>query len=146
MEEEQDRLELGRFVVAQESVFATVLAELEAGQKESHWMWFIFPQAEGLGSSATARHFAIKSTAEARAYLKHPLLGSRLLQCCRALLSVRDKSASQIMGYPDDLKLNSSMTLFSQIAPEQAEFADVLRRYFHGGTDPRTIEWLAEGN
>lgn len=105
-------------------------------------MWFIFPQIDGLGSSSTAKRYAIKSLNEARAYMNHPVLGPRLLQCCRALLSVQDKSASEIMGYPDDLKLKSSMTLFSLAEPSRSEFNEVLARFFNGQADQRTIALL----
>ena len=108
-----DPFDLARFVSAQEGVFDVTIAELRRGQKRSHWVWFIFPQVQGLGKSLTSNKYAIRSLDEARAYLNHPVLGPRLLECCRAILSVQGKSASEIMGYPDDLKLRSSMTLFA---------------------------------
>src|SRR5215203_454029 len=108
--EEHEDFDFEDFVLAQETTFPTALAELKAGHKETHWMWFIFPQIAGLGSSSMAKRFAIKSCAEAPAYLHHPVLGERLIQCSRALLSNEDRTASEIMGYPDDLKLRSSMT------------------------------------
>jgi uncharacterized protein (DUF1810 family) len=137
-----DSFNLARFVSAQEDIFDVALSELRRGQKESHWMWFIFPQIEGLGSSAVSRRYAIRSLDEARAYLSHPVLGPRLLRCCGALLSVHGKSASDIMGYPDDLKLSSSMTLFSLVADSPPEFGEVLRKYFGGEQDRRTMELL----
>jgi len=140
--DEDDPFNLARFVTAQEGVFEVALAELRRGEKRSHWMWFIFPQIEGLGSSFTAKEYAIKSLDEARAYLKHPDLGPRLVECCRAVLSVHGKSASEIMGYPDDLKLRSSMTLFLLADDSYPEFRQVIDRYFQGQPDRRTLELL----
>lgn len=137
-----DPFHLSRFVAAQEQTFAAALSELRRGRKQTHWMWFIFPQLHGLGSSPTARHYAIKSLDEARAYLAHPSLGPRLLECCRAILSVDGKSAAEIMGYPDDLKLRSSMTLFAIAAPFHREFSDVLEKYFGGTPDALTRQLL----
>ena len=130
---------LSRFVSAQEHIFDVALSELRRGRKESHWMWFIFPQLDGLGSSSTARKYAIRSLDEARSYLSHPILGPRLLKCCRAILSVQGKSAANIMGYPDDIKLRSSMTLFSLVAVSDSEFKEVIEKYFAGQKDPRTL-------
>jgi uncharacterized protein (DUF1810 family) len=138
--EEHEDFDFEDFVLAQEATFPTALAELGAGHKETHWMWFIFPQIAGLGSSSMAKRFAIKSCAEARAYLRHPVLGERLIQCCRALLSIEDRTASEIMDYPDDLKLRSSMTLFSLADPSEAVFREILRRYYGGELDQRTVE------
>ncbi len=140
--DESDPFDLKRFVSAQEGVFEVALAELRGGQKCSHWMWFIFPQLAGLGSSSTSREYAIKSLAEARAYLAHPVLGQRLLDCCLAILTVQGRSASQIMGFPDDLKLRSSMTLFALTGDAHSEFRQVIDRYFNGRLDPRTLELL----
>jgi uncharacterized protein (DUF1810 family) len=140
--EQSDPFNLTRFVSAQEHTFDRGLSELRRGHKESHWMWFIFPQIDGLGSSSTAKKYAIRSKDEARAYLNHPILGLRLLECCRALLSLNSGSASDIMGYPDDLKLRSSMTLFSLVSVSHAEFKQVLEKYFEGQPDQRTIELL----
>lgn len=141
-EGESDPFDLNRFVSAQDGPFEAALAELRRGHKRSHWMWFIFPQLAGLGASSTSRKYAIKSLDEARAYLAHPMLGPRLLDCCKALLSVQGRSASQIMGYPDDLKLRSSMTLFALTGDSHSEFRQVLDRYFAGQLDPRTLELL----
>ena len=105
-------------------------------------MWFIFPQFQGLGSSPTAERYAIKSVEEAQAYLEHPVLGPRLVSCCRALLGVMGRSASEIMGYPDDLKLRSSMTLFALVAGAPAEFKQVLEKYYAGKPDSRTLELI----
>jgi uncharacterized protein (DUF1810 family) len=138
--------DLSRFVEAQRGVYDQALAELQRGRKQSHWMWFIFPQIDGLGSSTTARHYAIKSAAETKAYLGHPLLGDRLVKCCEALLNIRDKSASEIFGFPDDLKLRSCATLFSIVAGEGSVFSRVLDKYFEGKPDQRTIELLGDAH
>lgn len=131
---------LTRFIDAQERMYGTVLSELESGQKRSHWMWFIFPQIVGLGHSATSVHYSIKSAGEARAYLDHPVLGGRLAECSEALLAVEGRSASAIFGYPDDMKLKSSMTLFAAVAEDpHSVFARVLDRYFQGERDAATL-------
>jgi uncharacterized protein (DUF1810 family) len=134
-----DPFDLQRFLAAQEGVYPTALAELRAGSKRTHWMWFVFPQFEGLGSSATSRHFAIKSLAEARAYLDHPVLGARLRECAEAVLEVQGRSASEIFRYPDDLKLQSSMTLFELASPPESIFGRVLEKYFGGKRDEATL-------
>jgi len=134
--------DLDRFVRAQSSVYDQALAELQSGQKRTHWMWFIFPQIEGLGHSSTSVHYAIKSLEEARAYLQHPLLGPRLIECAEAVLAVEGRSISDIFGYPDDLKLGSSMTLFALAVGPQSVFARVLDKYFQGQRDERTIQLL----
>lgn len=143
----EERFALERFVSAQEGVYERALRELERGRKTSHWMWFIFPQAEGLGRSAASRHYAIRSLEEAAAYLAHPVLGPRLLRCCQALLQGQGqgKSASDIFGFPDDVKLRSSMTLFAQVDGAPPEFLAVLGRYFGGECDPQTLEILSAG-
>jgi uncharacterized protein (DUF1810 family) len=141
-EDGSDPFNLTRFVDAQADIFDVALAELRAGRKRTHWMWFVFPQVEGLGSSGTARRYAIRSLDEARAYLSHPVLGPRLLECCRAILSVPGKSASEIMSYPDDLKLLSSMTLFMLADDSHSEFRQVIEKYFQGQPDQRTLELL----
>ena len=139
---------LGRYVSAQQPVYASVCAELAAGNKRSHWMWFIFPQLRGLGSSPTARHFAISSLEEARAYLAHPLLGERLRECTRLVNGVAGSTAGVIFGYPDYLKFRSCMTLFAHVAgdsPAAADriFGEALARYYGGEPDPLTRELLA---
>lgn len=139
---ESDPFDLNRFVSAQEGLFETALAELRRGEKRSHWMWFIFPQIAGLGLSSTSRKYAIRSLDEARAYLAHPVLGQRLLDCCQAILSVHGRSADEIMGCPDDLKLRSSMTLFALAGDSHSEFRQVIDRYFDGQLDRRTLELL----
>lgn len=134
--------DLERFVEAQEAVFADVLAELRGGRKESHWMWFVFPQIDGLGASPTARRFALRSLDEARTYLDHPLLGPRLRQCCEILLGLEGRSAEQIFGYPDVMKLKSSLTLFSRAAEDAGPFEALLEKYYGGEEDPRTFALL----
>jgi len=140
-----DPYRLSRFIEAQEPVYETALRELEHGRKESHWMWFIFPQLAGLGHSPTALRFAISSLEEARAYLAHPLLGGRLIQCTRTINAVRNRTAHQIFGSPDDMKLRSSMTLFRQAATDPQPFGAALDRYFGGEADHRTLQILAGG-
>ena len=137
-----DPFHLERFVEAQVPIYEQALRELRAGCKRSHWMWFIFPQAAGLGHSPMAQHYAITSPDEAKAYLAHPLLGPRLHECAQTLLEVTGKSATEIMGTPDDLKLRSSATLFAAVSPEGSVFHQLLDRYFDGRPDPRTITWL----
>jgi uncharacterized protein (DUF1810 family) len=137
-----DPFNLSRFVTAQETSFAQPLAELKRGCKQTHWMWFIFPQIDGLGSSSTATFYAIKSLDETKAYLAHPVLGPRLVECCEALLTVPGKSVSDIMGYPDDLKLRSSMTLFARATDDPAVFNHVLEKFFDGKPDSATLRLL----
>ncbi len=137
-----DPFHLERFVSAQDACIAQVLAELRGGQKQTHWMWFVFPQLDGLGRSETAKHYGIKTRAEAEAFLAHPVLGPRLMQCCEALLSVDGRSAHEIMGSPDDLKLHSSMTLFAQLADPGSFYHRVLDRFFAGRPDARTLALL----
>lgn len=130
---------LDRFVEAQAGVWAQALAELKAGRKTSHWMWFVFPQIAGLGRSETARFYAIADTTEARAYLAHPLLGARLREAAQALLAHRGRSAEAMLGGIDAIKLRSSMTLFEAVAPEEPVFAAVLDAFFSGQRDPETV-------
>jgi uncharacterized protein (DUF1810 family) len=133
---------LQRFVEAQAPVIEQALAEMQAGRKRSHWMWFVFPQLRGLGSSPTAVRYAISSLAEAQAYLEHPLLGPRIRQCARLVLGIRDATAADIFGYPDDRKFHSSMTLFSRASADNQVFRDALTKYFGGVADPATLERL----
>jgi uncharacterized protein (DUF1810 family) len=135
-----DPFDLQRFVSAQAANFDDALAELTAGRKRTHWMWYVFPQIAGLGSSAMAQRYAIQSVDEARAYVAHPLLGSRLQQVAEALLAVQQGTAREIMGQPDDLKLRSSMTLFAHVSPPGSVFHRVLARYFNGERDAATVE------
>jgi uncharacterized protein (DUF1810 family) len=137
-----DPYNLQRFVDAQRDTFETALAELRAGRKQTHWMWFIFPQLAGLGSSSTARYYSILSVAEARAYLEHPLIGPRLLACIDAILPWADtRSADEILGAVDALKLRSSLTLFDRVEPE-GSFADALAGFYGGEPDERTLALL----
>ena len=142
-----DSYDLARFVEAQAPCYARVLDELASGEKTSHWMWFIFPQLRGLGMSSTARRFGLSGLEEARAYLAHPLLGSRLRECTRRVLAVEGRTAHEIFGSPDDLKLRSCLTLFAQAAaPSPARddrvFGEALAKYYAGEPDPRTLELL----
>jgi len=137
-----DPYDLNRFISAQEGVYDRALAELRGGLKRSHWMWYIFPQIDGLGHSPTATFYAIKSAEEARQYLEHPVLGPRLLACAEAVLFVEGLSASQIFGFPDDMKLRSSMTLFASVAGPDSVFVRVLGKYFQGEHDQKTLELL----
>ena len=147
MTEAADPYHLARFLEAQAPCYARVLEELAAGEKTSHWMWFIFPQLRGLGVSSTARRFGLTGLEEARAYLAHPLLGSRLHECTRLVLAVEGRTAYEIFGSPDDLKLRSCLTLFAQAAapspaPENRVFGEALARYYGGEPDPRPLELL----
>ena len=135
-------INLDRFLTAQEDAYSSALHELRAGRKQGHWMWFIFPQIDGLGHSSTARFYAIKSLDEAAAYLAHPVLGPRLIECCEALLLHPDRSARDILGSPDDLKLRSCATLFSRIQPGHPVFGRILDAFFPDGSDSRTLERL----
>jgi uncharacterized protein (DUF1810 family) len=140
--ETHDTFDLTRFVAAQEGVYERAVRELKSGWKLTHWMWFVFPQVTGLGTSAMARKYAIGSRAEAAAYLAHPVLGARLVECAEALLAVTGRTAHEIMGSPDDAKLRSSMTLFAAIAGPRSPFQAVLDRYYSGEADERTLGWL----
>ena len=137
-----DPYALGRFVQAQETSYDQALAEIRAGRKHSHWMWYVFPQFEGLGFSETSRRYSIKSVAEAEAYLKHPVLGPRLLECAEALLAVEGRSAHDIFGSPDDLKLRSCATLFAHVSPAGSEFERLLDKYFEGEPDEKTLRLM----
>lgn len=137
-----DLYNLERFVEAQNPVYEQVCAELQSGRKRSHWMWFIFPQLAGLGSSTTAVKFAISSLNEAEAYLKHPTLGPRLEECTRLVIRVDGRSIDEILGYPDNLKFRSSMTLFCHIPEANPVFTEALQKYFEGKLDPLTVERL----
>jgi len=133
---------LSRFVQAQQHDYAHALAEIKSGRKRTHWMWYIFPQLDGLGVSATAKHYAIKTLAEAQAYLAHSLLGPRLQECMEAVLHIEGRSARDIFGTPDDLKLRSCATLFACVSPRDSVFDRVLRKYYPGGRDGRTLQLL----
>jgi uncharacterized protein (DUF1810 family) len=137
-----DPHDLERFVKAQSPVHAQALAELRAGRKTSHWMWFVFPQIAGLGTSPMAQRYAIASLAEARAYWSHPVLGPRLKECTAAVLAVRGRSAHDIFGSPDDVKFRSCMTLFERAVPEEPLFAQALDAYYGGERDRATLQRL----
>ncbi|MBI3791788.1 MAG: DUF1810 domain-containing protein [Gemmatimonadetes bacterium] len=134
--------DLDRFVLAQAGDHERALAELRAGAKRTHWMWYVFPQCEGLGTSAMARRYAITSLDEARAYLAHPVLGPRLVACAEAVLAHPERSARAIMGEPDDLKLRSSATLFALVSPPGSVFERVLAQFFEGEPDQATLRLL----
>jgi len=138
----EDPHDLDRFVQAQQTVYRNVKAELQAGRKTTHWMWFIFPQLHGLGHSAMAQRYAIASRQEAEAYLRHPLLGKRLQECTALVNAVQGRSVQQILGAPDDLKFHSCMTLFAAVAPVEPVFAQALQQYFAGARDPATLALL----
>ncbi len=137
-----DTYDLQRFVEAQEPVYPRVVLELRAGRKQSHWMWFIFPQIAGLGHSAMAQRYAVRSRAEAVAYLAHPVLGHRLRECTRLVNAVEGKDINTILGSPDDMKFKSSMTLFAKAAPDSADFVSALNKYFGSEFDQITLEKL----
>ena len=137
-----DAFDLERFVSAQASAYDRALAEIRAGLKQSHWMWFVFPQYAGLGSSSTAAHYAIRSRAEAEAYLQHPVLGARLRECAEAVCALKCRSAQEVFGYPDDMKLRSSATLFASVSPPGSVFQRVLDAFFDGAADERTLALL----
>jgi uncharacterized protein (DUF1810 family) len=137
-----DTYDLKRFLIAQEGVYERAIAELKDGQKRTHWIWFIFPQIDGLGYSPTAKRYSIKSLEEAQQYLDHPVLGKRLLECTEAVIALRGGSVSEIFVYPDDLKFKSSMTLFEKIAGTGSVFSLALDKYCHGERDATTLGLL----
>jgi len=140
-----DPFDLERFVHAQDAVMGVVRLELQTGRKRTHWMWFVFPQLRALGHSPTAQHYGISSLTEARTYLAHPVLGARLVECASLILAVHGRSAHDILGSPDDAKLWSSMTLFAAATPDSAVFGAVIRKYYNGIPDSRTIKLLPNG-
>lgn len=133
---------LERFVQAQTSSYEEALAEIKGGRKRSHWMWFVFPQFEGLGFSAVSQRYSIKRAAEAEAYLAHPLLGPRLTECAAALLGLEKTSAHEVFGSPDEMKLKSCATLFASVSPDDSVFHQLLTKYFQGESDSRTLQLL----
>jgi uncharacterized protein (DUF1810 family) len=137
-----DPHDLRRFVKAQESDYERALAEISSGKKRSHWMWYIFPQFAGLGFSSTSQHYAIKTLEEARAYLAHPTLGPRLLECAEAVVDLEGRSATQIFGSPDDLKLGSCATLFASVSPVGSVFHRLIEKYYAGAFDANTLRLL----
>jgi uncharacterized protein (DUF1810 family) len=142
MNSREDPYHLHRFVDAQRGTYEVALPELRAGRKQSHWMWFIFPQISGLGFSPMAQRYAISAITEAEAYLQHPVLGARLVECTRAVNGHAGRSATEIFGQPDDLKFRSSMTLFGEAGPEEVEFRKALDTFFAGRRDAVTLEKL----
>jgi uncharacterized protein (DUF1810 family) len=142
MDDSFDPFDLERFVEAQGPVMEQVRSELRVGRKRGHWMWFIFPQIRGLGSSATAVHYAIASREEAAAYLKHPVLGPRLVDCTRLVLAVRGRTSGEIFGDVDSMKFRSSMTLFAAATLRETAFEEALQKYFDGVEDALTLEIL----
>jgi uncharacterized protein (DUF1810 family) len=139
-----DQFDLQRFVDAQDPFYDTVLAELRSGAKRSHWIWFVFPQLRGLGRSPTAAHYGIASLDEARAYLAHDVLGPRLAECTRLVLAIDGRSVEDIFGWPDNLKVRSSMTLFAHATDDNADFRGVLDKFYGGEEDPATVERLSQ--
>ncbi|MCQ2966820.1 MAG: DUF1810 domain-containing protein [Alphaproteobacteria bacterium] len=133
---------LDRFVKAQEQFFETALAELRQGRKQSHWMWFIFPQLKGLGYSETALYYGIENIDEAKAYMENEYLRDNLIQICQVLIDSNESNATKMFGYPDDLKLKSSMTLFAMACPEQEVFKQVLQKFFDGKMDEKSLNLL----
>jgi len=139
-----DPFDLQRFVVEQDRVYGSVIDELRSGRKRSHWIWFVFPQVRGLGHSAMAHRYGISSLDEARAYLAHELLGPRLRECARLVAHIGGRSADDIFGWPDNLKVRSSMTLFARATDDNADFRAVLDKFYDGEDDPATVELLSE--
>jgi uncharacterized protein (DUF1810 family) len=141
---EADPYELARFMRAQEQHYEQALSEIRCGRKRSHWMWFIFPQFDGLAFSSTSKHYAIRSVDEAKAYLEHPILGARLIECMEALIGVQERSAAEIFGSPDDLKLRSCATLFAVVSSPDSVFSRLLDKYYRGALDEATLKLLGE--
>lgn len=137
-----DRHDLERFISAQAPVYQRALSEIKSGQKRSHWMWYIFPQLKGLGFSEIAQRYAIRGLDEAKSYIQHPVLGARFVECGQALLQVQGRTASEIFGFPDDLKLKSSMTLFALVSEPGSIFEQVLEKYYQGQRDEKTLALL----
>jgi uncharacterized protein (DUF1810 family) len=137
-----DPHDLNRFVEAQEDDYERALSEIVGGRKRTHWMWYIFPQIDGLGSSSTSKRFSIKGAKEARAYLDHPVLGPRLLRCAEAMVAIEGRSATEILGSPDDLKLKSCATLFAFVLPPGSVFDRLLAKYYAGARDEKTLHLL----
>ena len=143
---QDDPHDLGRFLNAQASVYDHALAEIKRGRKTSHWMWYIFPQFDGLGFSSTSRRYSIKSVAEAKAYLDHPILGKRLIACADAVLGVEGRTAFEIFGSPDEMKLKSSATLFASVSPPDSVFARLLDKYYKGERDDKTLRLIEKSS
>ena len=141
----KDPFDLNRFLLAQAGSYADALAELKTGRKRSHWMWFVFPQYDGLAFSSMSKQYAIKSADEARAYLAHPVLGPRLLECAEAVVAHEGRTAGEILGSPDDLKLKSCATLFAAVAPSAPVFERILESFYRGSRDEKTLQLMAQG-
>ena len=139
-----DQYNLNRFIEAQMAIYEGAMLELARGRKDSHWVWYIFPQIEGLGNSETIKLYAIKSLEEGRAYLKHPVLGPRLIKACEILLSLKDASMNDVMGFPDDLKLLSSMTLFEALSDSNSIFTNMIEFYFDDERDEISLKLIKE--
>ena len=137
-----DQYNLNRFIEAQMAIYEGAMLELARGRKDSHWVWYIFPQITGLGSSETAKLYSIKSLEEGRAYLEHPVLGQRLIEACEIILSLKDVSIDEVMGYPDDLKLLSSMTLFEFVSDSNSIFTQIIEVYFDSERDQSSLELI----
>ena len=140
----EDKFNLQRFVEAQKGSHNSALKEIKNGKKQSHWMWYVFPQLKGLGRSSTSQFYGIGSKAEAKAYLHHPILGARLIEITNVLLTITDKTALEIFGQPDDLKLKSSMTLFALVAEDSTMFISVLEKYYDGKLNWKTKEMIEQ--
>ena len=138
----EDPHDLMRFAEAQKDIYDQALAEIRGRRKRTHWMWYIFPQIDGLSFSSTSRRYSIKSVEEAKAYLNHPILGPRLLECIQAVVRIEGRSATDIFGSPDDLKLRSCATLFASVSPADSVFERVLGKYYPGGPDGKTLQLL----
>jgi uncharacterized protein (DUF1810 family) len=138
----EDQYNLNRFLQAQEEDYERALSEIRSGRKRTHWMWYIFPQLDGLAFSSTAKHYAIRGVDEARAYLAHPVLGARLHECAEAVVQIENYSAREIFGTPDDLKLRSCATLFAHVSPAGSVFRQLLEKYYAGQRDDKTLELL----
>ena len=139
-----DQYDLNRFLAAQKECYAQVVSELKNGRKRTHWMWYIFPQIDGLAFSSMSRRYAIKNKEEAQAYLNHPLLGTRLQECAEAVMRVEERSIIEIFGSPDDMKLKSCATLFAAVSASGSVFGRILEKYYHGDQDDRTLHLLAD--
>lgn len=138
-----EEFDLARFKEAQDSVYHRVKSELTKGHKQTHWIWYVFPQIDGLGRSYTAKKYAIKNIEEAKCYLKEPLLAGRLFECCQILLNIQNKTAAQILGHPDDLKLHSCATLFAYVSEPESVFQQIINKYYGGEFDRLTLDIIA---
>jgi len=138
----EDPYDLNRFLRAQANDYVQALSEIQSGRKRSHWIWYIFPQIDGLGFSSTSKHYAIKSLAEAKAYLAHPILGPRLIECAKAAVRIEGRSATEVFGFPDDMKVRSCATLFACVSPQGSVFDGLLAKYYQNERDGKTLQLL----